>query len=241
MANTIRELLNHRKPTIGTHLMTVWPTMWEVVGSTGQFDYTEFDSQGGAYGLRDLDNICRAAELTKTGTMIKIDGTVKRWLAARAIAAGFESVLFADVNTAEEAKQCAQAARIPPEGTNGAISTRGMLVDDWVKRTDDVVIAIMIERKTLMDDLGELLGIDGLNMIQFGQVDYGLSLRTPGKTFNKSELKEKIEADRDRAYGMQELSRLHDSSNSPARKQIFPARPDSHWLAERKSELDQQF
>src|SRR5208337_1784700 len=109
---------------------------------------------------------------------------------------------------AEEAKQCVQAVKIAPEGTISAAITRGTYadVDDWVKRTDDVVIAIMIERKTLMDNLEEVLGIDGLDMIDFGPLDYGLSLRTPGKklkhTLNQSELKEKIETDRDKANRM---------------------------------------
>ena len=184
--------------------MTTWPTMWEIVGRTGHFDYIEFDSQSGAYDLHDQDNICRAAELTKTGSMLKVDGAAKGWLATRAIAAGFEAILFADVNTAEEAKQCVEAVRIAPEGSHGAAITRGTYadVDDWVRRSDDVVIAIMIERKTLMDNLEKVLRIDGLDMINFGPLDYGLSMRTPGKalrhTLKESELKEKIETDRDK-------------------------------------------
>ncbi len=202
MANKVRALLNEGKPTMGTHLMTTWPTIWELVGSTGQFDYIEFDSQGGAYDLHDLDNICRAAELTKTGTMMKIDGSSKAWLAERAIAAGFESILFADVNTAEEAKQCIEAVRITPEGTNGAKTTRGTPASDWVKRADEIVIAVMIERESLMHELDKVLRLDGLDMIQFGPVDYGLSLRTPKRTFNQAELKERIETANDRANEM---------------------------------------
>jgi len=77
MENRIRQLLRQGKPTIGTHLLSTWPTLWETVGSTNQFDYVEFDGQDGAWDLHDLDNMCRAAELTKTGTMIKIDRNPK--------------------------------------------------------------------------------------------------------------------------------------------------------------------
>ena len=208
MENTIRQLLRQGKPTIGTHLLSTWPTMWETVGSTNQFDYIEFDSQDGAWDLHDLDNMCRAAELTKTGTMIKIDRNPKDWIAKRAIAAGFEAVLFADIMTAKEARECVQAVRLPPEGVNSFLSTRRIpiddhaKIDDYAKHIDDIVIAVMVERSTLVDELEDVLAIDGLDMIQFGQVDYGLSLRTPRKPFRFDDFKDRIQADFDRVNEM---------------------------------------
>jgi 2-keto-3-deoxy-L-rhamnonate aldolase RhmA len=187
---------------MGTHLSSTWPTLWETVGTTNQFDYIEFDSQHGAWDLHDLDNMCRAAELTKTGTMMKIDRNPKDWIAKRAIAAGFEAVLFADIMTAKEARECVQAVRLPPEGVNSFLSTRGIPIDDYATHIDDIVIAIMVERSTLVDELEEVLAIDGIDMIQFGQVDYGLSLRTPKKPFRLDDLKDKIQADMDRVHEM---------------------------------------
>jgi len=202
MENKLRLLLNEGKPTLGTHLSTTWPTMWEVVGSTGQFDYIEFGSQYGAWDLHDLDNLCRAAELTNTSTMIKIDRHPKDWLAQRAIAAGFQAILFADIVSAEEAADCVRAVKLPPEGVNGFMGTRGIRPPDYVKHIDDVVIAIMVEKKTLMDQLEEFLAIEGLDMIQFGAADYGLSLRTPGRSYVRADYMDQIIADRDRAVQM---------------------------------------
>jgi 2-keto-3-deoxy-L-rhamnonate aldolase RhmA len=205
MDNKIRELLNHNKATIGTHLSCTWPTLWEVVGSTGQFDYCEFGSQYGAWDLHDLDNICRAAELTNLSTMIKIDRDPKEWLAQRAIAAGFQSILFADIISVEEAKECIRAVKLPPEGLNSYMGTRGVQyggLTAYVKRLDDVVIALMIEKKPLMENLDEVLTIEGLDMIQFGPADYGLSLRTAGKPYIPADYREKVTADRDKAHQM---------------------------------------
>jgi 2-keto-3-deoxy-L-rhamnonate aldolase RhmA len=202
MENSIRQLLRQGKPTMGTHLSSTWPTLWEAVGSTNRFDYVEFDSQMGAWDLYDLDNMCRAAELTKIGTMIKIDGNPKDWIAKRAIAAGFEAVLFADIMTAREARECVQAVRLPPEGVNSFLGTRGIPIDDYAKHIDDTVIAIMVEKSTLVDELEEVLAIDGIDMIQFGSVDYGLSLRTPGKPFRLDDLNDRIQADFNRVNEM---------------------------------------
>jgi len=205
MQNKIRELLNQNKSTIGTHLSSTWPTLWEVVGSTAQFDYVEFGSQYGAWDLHDLDNMCRAAELTNLSTMIKIDRNPKDWLAQRAIAAGFQAILFADIITVEEVKDCIRAVKLPPEGVNSFMGTRGIRYDaryDYAKSIDDVVIAIMVEKKSLMENLEDVLIIDGLDMIQFGPTDYGLSLRTPGKPYIRAEYRDIVNADMDRAHQM---------------------------------------
>ncbi len=205
MRNKLRELLNQNKPTMGTHLSSTWPTLWEVVGNTGCFDYIEFGSQYGSWDLHDLDNMCRAAELTNLSTMIKIDREPKDWLAQRAIAAGFQSVLFADIMTVEEAKECVRAVKLAPEGNNSFMGTRGFRYDmsyEYVKRIDDTVIAIMVEKKSLMDNLEDVLALDGIDMIQFGPVDYELSIRTPGKPYTQADYKDRINANRDKAHQM---------------------------------------
>jgi 2-keto-3-deoxy-L-rhamnonate aldolase RhmA len=202
MVNKLRDLLNQNKPTMGTHMSSPLPHLWELVGSTGQFDYIEHTAQYGPWDLYDLDNMCRAAELTNTSTMIKIDRNPKDFFAQRAIAGGFNGILFADIMTAEEAKDCVKAVRLPPVGTNGWINTRGIRRGDWVEVTDNIVIAIMLEKKTLMDELEDVLTIDGVDMIQFGPMDYSLSLRTPGQPFNRADFREKTNTDMDKAHQM---------------------------------------
>ena len=38
-ANVLRKLLSEGKPTLGTHVITPWPGMFEVIGNSGVFDY----------------------------------------------------------------------------------------------------------------------------------------------------------------------------------------------------------
>jgi len=165
-------------------------------------DYIEFGSQYGAWDLYDFDNMCRAAELTNLSTMIKIDRHPKDWIAQRAIAAGFQSILFADCMSVEEVKDCVRAVRLPPEGVNGYLGTRGIPVADYVQHIEDIVIAVMIEKQSLMNKLADVLTIDGLDMIQFGPTDYGITIRTPGKPYKAADYREKINADRDKAHQM---------------------------------------
>lgn len=40
--NRLRELLDADQPTLGTRILSSWPTIVELVGHSGMFDYVEF-------------------------------------------------------------------------------------------------------------------------------------------------------------------------------------------------------
>ena len=40
--NRLRELLKADQPSLGTHIHSSWPTIIELVGHSGMFDYVEF-------------------------------------------------------------------------------------------------------------------------------------------------------------------------------------------------------
>ncbi len=52
--NVLRERLREDKPTIGTHLMSVWPAMVEIIGYSGVMDYIEFSGEDAPYDLASL-------------------------------------------------------------------------------------------------------------------------------------------------------------------------------------------
>ena len=54
--NLLRELLNEGKPTLGTHVITPWPGMVEVIGQSGAFDYIEYVGEYSPFSLELMDN-----------------------------------------------------------------------------------------------------------------------------------------------------------------------------------------
>ena len=187
-ANRIRALLNANKPTLGTHVHSAWPTIVEVVGHTRMFDYVEFVAEYAPFDLFALDNFCRAVELFDMSAMIKVDQEPRRFLAQRAIGAGFQSVLFADCRTLDDVTACIQAVRAEtPEagGVHGVATRRNVYMSyggtpEYVQALDDVVIALMIEKKSTVDHLEEILSLKGVDMIQWGPADYAMSIGRPG-------------------------------------------------------------
>jgi len=187
--NKIRALLNSGKPTLGTRIQSPWPTTVEIIGHSGMFDYVEFLAEYTPYTLHDLENLCRAAEVHDLGTMIKIDAETRAYLAQRAIGAGFQSVLFADSRSPEDARECVRAVRPDtPEdcGAYGAAMRRFSYMGygggpEYVQALRDVVVVMMIEKGPAVERLDEILAVGGIDMIQWGPADYSMSIGRPGQ------------------------------------------------------------
>src|SRR5881628_3078934 len=122
--NHFRKLLREGKPTLGTRLQSSWPTVTEVVGRSGKFDYVEFLAEYAPYDLYALDNLGRAIELFPDFTgLIKMERSAQAHLAVRAMSAGIQNLLFTDVRSAEDAKECVRIVRPETPEDNG---THGM-------------------------------------------------------------------------------------------------------------------
>ncbi|HEX2324026.1 MAG TPA: aldolase/citrate lyase family protein, partial [Chloroflexota bacterium] len=110
-------------------------------------------------------------------------------VAQHAIGSGFQSVLFVDVRSAEDARRCVQIVRpeTPEDGGVHGVATRRMTYMgyggglDYVQALRDVVIVLMIEKKGAVEHLEEILDVPGIDMIQWGPSDYTMSTGHAGE------------------------------------------------------------
>jgi 2-keto-3-deoxy-L-rhamnonate aldolase RhmA len=187
--NRLRTLLNEGKPTFGTRIQSSWPTATELVGRSGQFDYVEFLAEYAPYDLYALDNMGRAIELSPDFCgMIKMEQSAQWHLAVRAMSAGIQNLLFTDVRSAADAEACVRIVR--PEGpdsdaTHGMAGGRIQVESgaDYLKYYSDAVIVLMIEKKAAVENLESILRVKGVDMVQFGPSDYGMSIGKPGRSY----------------------------------------------------------
>jgi 4-hydroxy-2-oxoheptanedioate aldolase len=198
--NNLRTLLNEGKPTFGTRIQNSLGIAVEIIGRSGQFDYVEFLAEYAPYDLYALDNIGRAIELSPNFSgMIKMEQSAQWHLAIRAMSAGIQNLLFTDVRTAADAEAIVRMIR--PEGP-GNQNTHGMAGGriqvesgaDYLKYYEDAVIVIMVEKKPAVDNLEAILRVPGIDMVQFGPSDYGMSIGKPGGSYTGGLHPEVVEA-----------------------------------------------
>ncbi len=193
--NVLRKLLKQGKPTLGVHLVSPWPGMVEVIGHSGVFDYIEYVGEYSSFSLEQLDNFGRALDLfPNMSGMMKVEEQTRGFIAQRAIGAGLQNVLFTDCRSAEDVRECIRMVRAEIPGKRGGIHGAGMRrnvgyvieggSESWVKAMSDVVVAVMIEKKGAIDNLDEILSVDGVDMVQFGPVDYSITVGKAGRASN---------------------------------------------------------
>ena len=195
--NKLRTLLNEGKPSLSTHVHTTWPSVAEVLGHTGLYDYVEFVAEYGPFGLFELDNFCRAVELFDMGAMIKVDQEPRGFIAQRAIGSGFQSVLFADSRNADDVRECVRVTRpeTPEDGGIHGVATRRFCYMgyggglEYVEALREVVVMAMIEKGSAVDQLEEVLSVEGLDMIQWGPADYCMSIGKAGQWATNPDIK----------------------------------------------------
>lgn len=187
--NRLREKLQSGEPTLSTHLHSIWPSVVEVVGHTGIFDYVEFVAEYAPFDLNSLDNFCRAVELFDMSAIIKVDAQPRQFLAQRGIGSGFQGVLFSDCRTVEEVRESIRAVKpeTPDAGGLHGVATRRITYmsyggsPQYAQALNEIVVAIMIEKKPAVDQLDEILSLGNIDMIQWGPADYALSIGRPGE------------------------------------------------------------
>ncbi len=189
--NRLRELLDADQPSVGTHLVGSWPSLVELVGHSGMFDYVEFVAEYGPYDLYTLEHLGRAVELfDHMSAMMKIEQEPRTHLAVRAIGSGIQNVLFSDPRTVEDVEECVRAVRAEAPGSGGhhGVGLRrdvGLVLEAgtpaFVEALDRAVVAVMIEKDSAVENVEDLLSVDGVDMVQFGPADYAMSVGLAGQ------------------------------------------------------------
>lgn len=189
--NRLRELLDADLPSLGTHIMSSWPSVVELAGYSGMFDYVEFVGEYAPYDLYALDNLGRAVDLfDHMSSMMKIEQEPRTYLAVRALGAGIQNLLFSDPRTVEEVEECVSAVRAEAPGSGGrhGVGMRrdvGLVLEvgtpAFVEALDRAVVALMIEKADAVENLEDLLSVEGVDMVQFGPADYAMSIGLAGQ------------------------------------------------------------
>jgi len=186
--NKLRELLNAGKPSVGIHMMCNSLDLVEAIGLSDAFDYIEFCGEYATWTIPDLDNFARTVELfPNMSSMMKVEAETRTHIAARSVDCGIQNLLFADCHSLEDVKECLNVVKpdMSDGGKHGNELRRntGYFLEsgspEWIQSLKDVVVALMIEKKPIMEHLEEILSLDRVDMLQFGPGDFQLSLGKP--------------------------------------------------------------
>ena len=167
----------------------------EVMAHAG-WDSLTIDMQHGPVDYASLVPMLQAISTTDTVPVVRVP-----WhdpgLIMRVLDAGCYAVICPMINTSEEAEAFVGACRYPPEGYRSYGPYRATLYggQDYTEHANETVVTMaMIETQQALDNLDEILGVQGLDAVFVGPSDLGQSLGYgPGTDRGEPEVVEAIE------------------------------------------------
>lgn len=180
----LREKILKKELVVGTWLQTGNPTVAEIMAECGwafiaaDMEHTEIDENG-------FVNFARAVN-GKTSPFARVESDDA--LAIRKVLdLGAEGVIVPMINTKEQAKRVVEAAKYAPQGKRGFAFIRankqGIEFDEYARTANDKITVIaMIETKEGVENIDEILSVEGIDGVFVGPYDMSGSYGVVGQT-----------------------------------------------------------
>ena len=166
----------------GRTLLNAWlmlnnPLAIELIGEAG-WDCLTIDQQHGAGGNDTLLACLTAAKAARLPAIVRVANN-DPGLVGRALDAGAQGVMCPLINSLEEAEAFVRAVKYPPRGLRswGPYRAKIGYEGDYFTTANDFTIACpQIETKGALDQIEEILGLEGVDMICLGPNDLSVAL-----------------------------------------------------------------
>jgi len=195
--NTSRKKLENGEAVYGLFFRYAEPSLAEHVAMQG-WDFIIFDAEHGSLEARDIEGLCRAAELHGVTPIARVTtnepSTILRFLDA-----GAHGVQVPWVNTAEAVEQVVRSVKYGPRGLRGLAGSRQggwgnteSLADFTARANRETMVIIHIETTDAVAAVEDYTTIDGVDVLFIGPTDLSHSLGHPGNP-GHPEVKEAME------------------------------------------------
>lgn len=189
--NGIREALEAGDLVLGAQAATFSPTLVELYGELGlDFAWLDFEHAGPSpYDAEVLEGLTRAADAGDTDLLVRLPSGDPH-LIRKVLDAGVRTLLIPRVETATEVREAVESTRFTYDGAPGgrgvgvsrASQWGGDLADHAEREDGSVLLGVMVENRTAVENIEEILSVPELGFVFVGPADLSVSLGAPLET-----------------------------------------------------------
>jgi 4-hydroxy-2-oxoheptanedioate aldolase len=220
--NTLRALWQQNAYAVNGWLSLPSTFSAEVMAHQG-WDSLTIDLQHGLIDYQTAVGMLQAISTTRTVPLVRVP-----WLdpaiVMKVLDAGAYGVICPMINSAAEAREFVAACRYPPAGVRSCGPIRASIYagSDYIPNANRTIITMaMIETRSGLDNLDEILSVEGLDAIYVGPADLSLALGCePQLDPTEAVVVEAIEYIAGRARKKKVACGIHTASPAYAQKMI---------------------
>jgi 2-keto-3-deoxy-L-rhamnonate aldolase RhmA len=195
MPNALVERLKTKNAIIGMQCFTGSAALVEIMGFSG-FDWVSIDMEHTTISFADVENLTRAAQVSGMIPLVRVAEN-DPLLIMKALDAGAAGVIVPHIQTAADLEKALASARFFPDGERGKCGqVRGSRFgadgvpwsEFWKKANDNVIVLPLVEEKQGVENLDEILAVEGVDVLWLGIGDLAQSYNVPGYPLTKEPL-----------------------------------------------------
>ena len=178
LGNKIQEKLGKGDVSIGTWQQIPHASISEILGQAG-YDWVAVDMEHGSVSVDQLPDLFRAIELGGTLPLARI-AEPKSKDCKQALDAGAGGIIAPMIESADQLKTIRDACCWPPAGERGVGFSRanlfGKYFNEYKNESQAPLIIAQIEHINAVNNLENILKVDGLDAIMVGPYDLSASM-----------------------------------------------------------------
>ncbi|MCW9044060.1 MAG: HpcH/HpaI aldolase/citrate lyase family protein [Pseudopelagicola sp.] len=219
--NAFKSALATKTPQIGLWVVSAEPSLAEMIGTAG-FDWLVLDGEHAPNHIRSLKEALTALNGSDSHPVVRIP-VGEAWMVKQVLDAGAQTVLVPMVDTADQARAMASAMLYPPAGIRGMgaagarASRFGEITDYVATANDEVCLIVQAESRAALDNLDDILAVDGVHGVFIGPADLSADMGYPGNP-EAPEVQEAIETAIRKIAASDKAAGILTSGTEPARK-----------------------
>ncbi len=186
MKNIMKEKLNQGRVAVGVLVQEPAVQIVEIIGLLG-FDWVLIDCEHSPMTLESAQRLVMAAQLRGVTPLVRVPQNLPE-IILRYMDAGAMGVMVPNLDSADEARRAVQAVKYPPLGERGLAGVRAAdygvtaPLGEYVKVANaETIVMGLIENKQGVQNIDEILAVEGLDGINIGPNDLSKSLGVPGQ------------------------------------------------------------
>jgi len=182
--NDLKEGILAKKPLLGSWITLAHPAIAEIMASSG-FHWLAVDLEHSVITIKEAEELIRVIELSNVSPLVRLTSNNPDQI-KRVMDAGSHGIIVPMVNSKEDAIQAVRAVKYPEQGTRGIGLARahgyGAEFSDYYEwQKNSSVVIVQVEHIDSVNNLEEILSVEGVDGYIVGPYDLTGSMGIPGQ------------------------------------------------------------